>query len=457
MFGFGKKDPTRGGMMDVIRCDESEYLIWKWRPSAAAANSTTRENAIRWGSSLRVKDGEVAVFVYSKRGVSNPQEFITGPRDEILSTANLPVLASIIGAAYDGNSPFQAEVYFINTAGNVPLKFAVPYFDVFDPRFLDFAVPCAVRGTILINVTDVRGLIKLNRLINFELDDFYRQIKAGLTKFIKSFVTNAPTSAGIPVLQLERKLLEINDLLEPRIRAMLESDFGVNLKRLDLSAIEFDKESEGYRELRQVTAVQQTNTIEAQTSVGIKNMQDQQAIQATNIAESLRIQRETLERQQRLQIESQFLTTHQLNLQADVAKTAATSLGTMGSGIGSGGVNPAAMVTGLAVGGAVGNMMAGQLQGFIGGMGPQAGATGMMQPPPMPGPPAPMPALEPMFMMALGGQQVGPLRIAQIIELVRSGQAQASTLVWTTGMTAWAPASGVPQLALLFATPPTIP
>ena len=58
---FGNK--SEGGMMDVIRCDEQEYLVWKWRPSGEA-NSTKKENAIRWGSSLRVKDGEVAVFVY---------------------------------------------------------------------------------------------------------------------------------------------------------------------------------------------------------------------------------------------------------------------------------------------------------------------------------------------------------------------------------------------------------
>lgn len=52
-----------GGLMDVIRCDEQDYLVWKWRPSGAA-NSTKKENAIRYGSSLRVKDGEMAVFVY---------------------------------------------------------------------------------------------------------------------------------------------------------------------------------------------------------------------------------------------------------------------------------------------------------------------------------------------------------------------------------------------------------
>ena len=61
---FGK--PKAGGFMDEIRCDEQSYLIWKWRPAGAELNNNSRENAIRWGSSLRVKDGEVAVFVYNR-------------------------------------------------------------------------------------------------------------------------------------------------------------------------------------------------------------------------------------------------------------------------------------------------------------------------------------------------------------------------------------------------------
>ena len=76
-----------GSMMDMIRCDEQEFLIWKWRPEGNEANSTNKENAIRWGSSLRVKDGEVAVFVYKQKD-GTQQEFIEGPFYETIKTAN---------------------------------------------------------------------------------------------------------------------------------------------------------------------------------------------------------------------------------------------------------------------------------------------------------------------------------------------------------------------------------
>ena len=201
---FGKK--SEGGLMDVIRCDQQEYLVWKWRPSGES-DSTKKENAIRYGSSLRVKDGELAVFVY-KNNDSENQDFILGPHDETIKTANFPILTNIVGTAFDGSSPFQAEIYFINLSGNLQIRFGVPYFDVFDPRFMDFAVPTAIRGTITFNITDYEGFIKLNRLINFELDDFKKQIKDATAKYIKGVVTNVPTNNNIPVLQMERKILE---------------------------------------------------------------------------------------------------------------------------------------------------------------------------------------------------------------------------------------------------------
>ena len=200
---FNRKE---GGLIDVIRCDEKDYLIWKWHPSGNSVNSTNKENAIRYSSSLRVKDGEVAVFVY-KQNDGTVHDYILGPHDDIIKTSNFPVLSNIVGLAFGGSSPFQAEIYFINLAGNIQIKFAVPYFDVFDPRFLDFAVPMAVRGTITFNITDYKGFIKLNRLINFELEDFKKQIKDAVTKYIKGIIVNIPADNAFPVLQMERKIL----------------------------------------------------------------------------------------------------------------------------------------------------------------------------------------------------------------------------------------------------------
>ena len=148
--------------------------------------------------------------------------------------------------------------------------------------------------------------------------DFQKQIKDAVTKYIKGVVINIPSEHGIPVIQLERKVIEINSLVEAYLKPRIENEFGVNLKSLDIAAIEADKESEGYISLMRVTKEQTARTIEAQTDVNLKNMYDTQRINAQNMEETLRIQREEAQRAQRLQSESTFLGAHAINKQAEV-------------------------------------------------------------------------------------------------------------------------------------------
>ena len=442
LFGIGNKKGN-GGMMNVIRCDEPEYLVWKWRPSGEA-NTTTRENAIRWGSSLRVKDGEVAVFVYKQKDGSM-QDFIEGPFDETIKTANFPVLSSIIGLAYGGDTPFQAEVYFINLAGVVQIKFGVPYFDVYDPRFLDFGVPMSVRGTLTFNLVDYKDFIKKHRLINFSLEDLNTQIKDAVVKRVKSIVANAPTDYQIPVLQIERRIADISDIILEKVKADLADDFGIAVKRFDVATIDVDKESDGYTELRRVTAAQQEKTITAQTDISIQNLQDTQRINAQNMEETLRIQREEAQRAQRLQTETNFMGAHALDQQTEVMRTGMQSLGSMTNMGGGGGMNPAGMMTGMMMGGALGGQMAGMMN-QMGGTMQQA----MNTPPPAP---------TSQYYVAVNGQQSGPYSVAQLQQYAAAGQFTPQSMVWKQGMAAWDMASNVAELAAIFApaTPPVPP
>ena len=183
------KNNPKGGIMDVIRCDATGYLIWKWHPVGSVEGETAKENAIRWGSSLRVKSGEAAVFVYHSNG-EQVQDFILGPYDSILQTENLPIISSAIGLAYNGNTPFQAEVYFINLAQMLQVKIGVPYFDVADSRYPDRGVPTSVRGVMNFKITDVAEFIQKYQLRTISLEEFRGTIKAATTKYVKNVVAN---------------------------------------------------------------------------------------------------------------------------------------------------------------------------------------------------------------------------------------------------------------------------
>lgn len=441
LFNFNKKN---GGLMDVIRCDQKEYLMWKWSPNGVE-NTTEKENAIRYGSSLRVKDGEVAVFFYNQNN-GDEQDFIVGPYDKTIETANFPVLANLVGTAFGGASPFQAEIYFINLASIVQINFGVPWFDVFDPRFLDFAVPFAVRGTITFNITDYKAFIKLHRLITFNIEDFKRQVSSAVSKYVKATIMNAPSEHQIPVLQINKRILEINHLVEQYLKVRFTKDFGVNLTAVDISDIDVDKNSRGYTELYKITAAQQSRTIEAQTNINIQNLNDLQRINAKNMEETMRIQREEMQKAQRLQTETNFMGAHALDQQTDVLKTAAQNLGNMGTiDTSGGGLNPAGMMTGMMMGGAMGGQMANMMNQMGNNITQNANT------------PPPIPTIQ--YMLAINGQQSGPFNIEQLRQLVQNGQLTPNTYVWKQGMANWEIAQNVAELTSLFAqtTPPPIP
>jgi membrane protease subunit (stomatin/prohibitin family) len=407
---------SEGGLMDVIRCDEQQYLVWKWRPTDEP-NSTRKENAIRYGSNLRVKDGEMAVFFYQQNN-GTIQDFIFGPHDQTIKTANLPVLTSIVGLAFGGNSPFQAEIYYINLSSNVQIKFGIPYFDVFDPRFLDLGVPCAVRGTLTFNITDYKNFIKLNRLINFSLDDFKNQVKDFFIRKAKSVVLNITSETGIPAMQLETRIDQISDYLKSKLTDSLADDFGVNLKRIDIGSIELDKEHPHYQQLKKSTVDQQTKLIDATTDIEITN--------------------------RLLQVQGKNINVHQINLQADVAKTAAESLGQLGGGMGGdGGMNPAGMMAGMMMGGAVGSGMAGMMGNMM---------HGVNQPQQMP----PQPPIIQYF-IALNGQQSGPFSLVQLQQMVQDGSFTKDHHIWKQGMPEWILVCDEQEFSKMFSVVPPPP
>jgi hypothetical protein len=108
------------------------------------------------------------------------------------------------------------------------------------------------------------------------------------------------------------------------------------------------------------------------------------------------------------------------------------------------------MMAGMAMGGIAGQQMAGMMGNMMGGLN-QPPAAGM---PVMPPPP---PNVQ--YSVAVNGQTTGPFAMAQLVQMVQTGQLTDKSMVWKAGMAAWAAAGTVQELASLFAAqmPPPPP
>lgn len=447
------KSKREGGLMDVIRCDQKDYLMWKWSPNGEQSH---KENAIRYGSSLRVKDGEVAVFVY-KQNDGTMQDFIVGPFDQTIKTANFPVLTSIVGSAFGGSSPFQAEVYFVNLATDLKMTFWFEGIKVVDPRAPKISVPANFKGSIVFGIEDYKNFIKMHRMRHFTLAELKDKVEDAMKTYITDTVANAPKALGLESAEvIDTATKKVKELIEGDITEELLKIFGVNLQSFYIDFIELDKQSKEYEILEQfnvqymATISEQTRNMQAEQQAYRQNVADQQAVNIEHQAEAFRIQREEAQRAQRLQTESSHLAAHQLDIQGAVGVTAAESLGQLGSNAGSGmggdggGMNPAAMMTGMMMGGAVGGGMSNMMGNMMQGMN-------------TPQPPAPPVGATAQYHISVNGQQAGPYTMAQLGQMAGAGQLTRQTYVWRTGMANWEMVQNMPELSGLFAAVPPPP
>lgn len=510
IFGFGKKN--EGGLMDAIRCDEKDFLIWKWRPAGQAANSTKKENAIRTGSSISVRPGQAAVFLYQQK--EGEYDVIKGPYNSIIKTENLPVLSSIIGTAYAGGTPFQAEVYYFNLAKNLEIPFTIPYFRIVpaEPEYKAYDVEVAVKGTLVFEVSSQKEYIKYL----FEawggsdtsLAELEQQMKSLLTQEVKQIVSNAAKDTGIFVMHFNSLIGEMGPYILARLQNKIANRFGVLATDVTISDIRYDEELEGYQDLRRITEKQahlfnleneknallsyQIQRETMRTDADIRNQsatrmaniqmdhqedmmarmreesqfaQHQQtmaAAQQANLmnqaaANRVNMASEAAQHRSNLASESAYMGAHQVNVQADVMKTGLNNMGSMGGmnlGGGDGHMNPAGMMASMMMGTAV----AGQMGNMMNNMGTalnQNMASQGQTPPPMPNAqaatPPPMPNAQPVqYFISVNNQQYGPCDINALMQMVQAGQINAQTMAWCNGMPAWAPMGTIPSLAFLF-------
>lgn len=345
-----------------------------------------------------------------------------------------------------------------NLSKGSQVNFAIPYFDVFDPRLQDYGCPVSVHGAIVYSIEDIDLFHQLNKNEGYSDETFKNKLKGQVTKFVKGVVTNAPIDAQIPVVQLERKILEISELVQAKVMPQIERLFGITVRSLDITSIMIDKSSRGYRELRALTADLERERVMTQHDANISNFnlqnslnQDQLKMQSSlnldamerqqelnlggqeqlqdmnleNQRETMRIQREEMQRASRLQTEQTFLGAHQANLNAGVLNNATDN-----------GINAFR-----------------QQQ-------PQMGAgMGMGAAPQMPGMQMKQPTPQVSYMVGVNGQQAGPFDWNQLQQLVQQGQLTQQTYVWKQGMPNWAFAGQVQELQPLFmnAAPPQMP
>lgn len=237
------------GLFDAIRKQLLKVIEWKDDSTNTIVYrypiNDTRDEIMN-GCQLIVHESQVAILV--KEGQIGD---IFGPGRHKLETNNLPILTKIAGWKYGFDSPFKADVYYVNTKQFIDLAWGTTNPVMMSDR--EFG-PVRVRafGKYAFRVVDA-GLF-MKEIFGSKKDYSTESI----TQYIKSMVvtgfSTAVSNSKIPVLELAGKYYELAELIKEKLTVDF-SEMGLLITELFVENISLPKEVE--------------EVIDKRTSVGI--------------------------------------------------------------------------------------------------------------------------------------------------------------------------------------------
>lgn len=195
---MGLFDKVMGEFVDIIEWldDSNNTLVYRF---------DRHQNEIKNGAKLTVREGQMAVFINEGKIAD-----VFKPGMYELSTANLPILSTLKGWAHGFNSPFKAEVYFINTRNMTDQKWGTKNpITLSDQRF--GMLELRAFGTYVIRVTDAPVFIR--EIVGTDGHFTTDEISSQLRSMIVTRFTDAIGEANLPVEKYASNVNEISELV----------------------------------------------------------------------------------------------------------------------------------------------------------------------------------------------------------------------------------------------------
>jgi membrane protease subunit (stomatin/prohibitin family) len=224
------------GLFNKLRAEFIDIIEWLDPTNDTMVHRFERfQNEIKYGAQLTVRETQNAVFVNEGKIAD-----IFNPGMYTLSTENMPILTTLKGWKYGFNSPFKAEVYFVNTKQFTDLKWGSPNpIMMRDPEF----GPIRIRafGNFAMKITDPAKFILT--VVGTSGDFTTETILGQLRNIAVTRFSDAIAESKVPVLDMASNLNEFSTFCEQKLKPDF-AEYGIELSKFLVISITLPEEVE---------------------------------------------------------------------------------------------------------------------------------------------------------------------------------------------------------------------
>ncbi|OCT16003.1 hypothetical protein A8709_10315 [Paenibacillus pectinilyticus] len=203
------------GIFSFIKGQFIEVIEWIEDTHSFVYHFPAYDNAIKMGAQLTVREGQAAIFMNEGQIAD-----VFGPGRYELSTQNMPVLTALKSWKYAFNSPFKADVYFVNTTTFTDQKWGTT-----NPVMMRDNVFGLVRvrgfGNYSFKIKDPALFMK--EIFGSQGDFNPGQISGFFKTMIVSSVSDLLAESGVPVIDLAMHYDELSSKASAKLQPNFEA------------------------------------------------------------------------------------------------------------------------------------------------------------------------------------------------------------------------------------------
>lgn len=225
------------GLMDYLKSQFLEIIQWQDDSrDTISYRFPDEDKEIKRGAQLIVRESQVAQFVYLGQFGDT-----FGPGKHTLTTENIPILSTLKGWKYGFESPFKADLYYVNTRLFTGNKWGTA--NPIMMRDADFGIVRArAYGTFDFRVVDPMLFLKevAGTDHQFRLDEFADTMRSRIV----SVFSDALATAKVPVLDVAARYSEMGEALLPLINPAVTGKYGIEFPSFIIENISLPPEVE---------------------------------------------------------------------------------------------------------------------------------------------------------------------------------------------------------------------